>query len=333
MTDLDYNPVISSRIQLARNLQDYIFPIYMELEDKNAVLEEIIVPIIENPKWSGKFDVHMLETMNNNFQQELVEKQIISSKMLEASKGKAVFCSSSKSLSVLLNEEDHIKIQSIKKGLNIFDAFNEAREIDEMFKADIKYAEDEKHGYLTSSLASVGTGLRASVMVHIPGTIMVGQFNNMVNELKKMGIVVKGVYESDNAGIGNMFQICNRVTLADEELILKQVNDAAMLIAQKEKASRNKILETDKIVITDKIFRAFGILKNARLMSYKEAMRYFSDIIFGIDMGLIQGIDVEKIREIEENILPSMIQKNIEKKMSIKEIDFKRAEIIRNTLA
>lgn len=333
MTEMEYSPVVSSRIQLSRNLKDHIFPTHMDLEEKNAVLEEIIVPIVEDPKWSSKFDVNILETISDNYKQELLEKQIITSAMLKDAKGNAVLYNPKKSLSVMINEEDHIKIQSVKEGLNIYEAYNDALEIDKMFSEDIEYARDEKHGYLTSSLTTVGTGLKVSVMVHIPGTIMVGEFNNMVTELKKMGIKVNGIYGVGIAGIGNMFQISNIVTFAEEDIILKQIDDAAKLIAQREKASRRKILETDKIVITDKIFRAFGVLKNARLMSYKEAMRCFSDIIFGIDMNLIQGIDVQRIREIAESILPSMIQKNIEKKISIKEIDFKRAEIIRNTLA
>lgn len=333
MTDLEYNPVISSRVQLARNLQDHIFPTHMSIEEKNGVLEEIIVPIVESPKWSAKFDVHILENTSDNFKQELLEKQIISSEILKEPKGNAVLYNPNNGLSVMLNEEDHIKIQSVKKGLDIFEAYKDAQEIEEMFRADIKYAHDEQHGYLTTSLASVGSGLRVSATVHIPGTIMVGEFNNMVVELKRKGIMVQGIYGKGTAGIGNMFQISNRVTLASDQLLLQQVNDAATLIAKREKASRVKILETDKIVITDKIFRAFGILKNARLMSYKEAMRYFSDIIFGIDMDLIHGIEVERIRAIAESILPSMIQKNIEKKISVKEIDFKRAEIIRKTLA
>ncbi len=332
MSIISYNPVIHTRVQVSRNLNNHKFPLTMNQEEKNTVLEEVVVPIVENPVWGGRLDALLLETIDDYEAQALVEKYIITKKMLTNKPGRGILYKKDKSVSVMINDEDHLCIQSLKKGLNLSGAYDEVKELDEMFAHQLTYAVDEQYGYKTACLTKVGTGMKLSILLHLPGTIRTGELNNMIQFLSGMGIAVQGTYGEGTDTIGNRVMLTNSKTTIDEDAIFKLMKDAVMLVIEKENMYRTQLIKQDQMVIADRIHRAFGILRNARLISYREAMQYFSDITFGIDMSLIQGMSRQKVETICQSVLPSSIQKNNEKKLNGRETDFKRAELIRNAL-
>lgn len=322
------SPVVSSRIRLARNLKKYAFPMMLSEAESGQVIQEI-AEVFSEETLREAFDIKILKDMDPLTRQEMVESHLMSPNLLNMHKKGALIISKDKSVSIMLNEEDHLRIQCIEKGFDIDKAFELANEIDNKLEEKLEYAFDEKLGYLTSCVTNVGTGLRASVMMHLPALRMIGEIKKIVQTLSKIGLTVRGGYGEGSEALGNMFQISNQITLgASEKEIIGAVHNIITQLIEKERNARRLLMEKDPLLIEDKVYRSYGVLKNARLLNYKECMMLLSDVILGADLGIITEISNSTLHHIMNAIQPASLQLIFDKNFDGRERDVKRAEYI-----
>ena len=327
------SPVVTSRIRLARNIKKYHFPMMLTEEEGDEVIREVIEIFQNDESFKNNFEINILKEIDLLMQQELVEKHLMSTNLLNDFKKGALLLSKDKKISIMINEEDHIRIQCIEKGLEIDKAYDAANKIDDILEDKLEYAFNEKLGFLTSCVTNVGTGLRASVMMHLPALRVVGELKKIIQTLSKIGLTVRGAYGEGSEALGNMFQISNQVTLgvSDKEIMEAVQNITNQLIKKEEKA-RSFLINNDRLLIEDKIYRSLGILKNARILNYQESMMLLSDVILGADLGILTEVKNTKLHYIVNSIQPASLQLIFEKSLDERERDIKRAEYIGDLL-
>ncbi len=326
--------VVSSRIRLARNLEESYFPQKMDDKDAEKVIEQVKNAVINSNSVLSKdldfFKVSNIDLLNRDI---LVEKHIISNGLLEKPEKSALLLSKDEKISIMINEEDHIRLQVLNPGLSLEDSWDLCSKIDDILEENLKYAFDERLGYITSCPTNVGTGLRASVMVHLPALVLTKYINKVLQAVSQVGLTVRGLYGEGSDVMGNLFQISNQTTLGEtEEEIIKKLKNIVIQIVQKEVAAREKILSANRIHVEDKIFRSLGILQSSRVITSKEAMNLISNVRMGIDMDIISNIDMTTINNLIIATQPANIQKYAGKELSSLERDIKRAELIREKL-
>lgn len=321
----DGDIVLSSRVRLARNAKDIPFGNKITKEQENEIAEKC-KKALKDLKYIE------LNPMSETEKTSLLEQHIISSDMLGNEKRKAILINSDSTVSVMLGEEDHIRIQCMAPGFDLDGCKKEADKIDDMLEEEIEYGFSEQFGYLTCCPTNVGTGMRASVMVHLPALVMSEKINGLMNALSKLGFAVRGIYGEGSRALGNIFQISNQVTLgSSEEEIIQKMKQTIAEVCEKEREAAKKLYEQNKYRLEDRVMRSFGTLKNAVIMSSKEGMSLISDLRFGVKLGIIKDISYEKINEIMYAILPATLTKN-NNIMSAAERDIKRAEVIKEML-
>ncbi len=326
--------VISSRIRLARNLEEYPFPVALTDNLSKEVIKKVSDSILEsNTILKNEFKLFEIHRLSNNDKQVLIEKHLISQDLLRRPKISAVLLNKDESISIMINEEDHIRIQCIFPGFQIDTAYDLANKIDDILEESLKYGFDEKLGYLTSCPTNVGTGIRASVMVHLPALSMIGYMDRVIQAANQIGLTVRGMYGEGTEAEGNMYQISNQVTLGrTEEEIIDTLKEVTKQIISRENDARTTLISSSGKKLEDKICRSYGILSNARIMSSKEALKLMSDVKLGIDMGIIENIDAKNINELMVQIQAGFIQKIHGKSLSASERDIARANLIREKL-
>lgn len=218
-------------------------------------------------------------------------------------------------------------------GFQLNSAWNQANGIDDWFEANLDFAFDEKRGYLTSCPTNVGTGLRASVMMHLPALVMTQQMNRILPAISQLGLVVRGIYGEGSDALGNIFQISNQITLgrSETEIIEDLINVAKQLIDQ-ERQARKSIIDTSRVKIEDRIYRSYGILANARIIESKEATQRLSDVKLGVDLGLLKGTSTNILNELIVLTQPGFLQKYAGEILSPEQRDIRRANLIRERL-
>ncbi|OGO81548.1 MAG: protein arginine kinase, partial [Clostridiales bacterium GWC2_40_7] len=265
--------------------------------------------------------------------QILVEKHLISPELGESKRESAVIISRDEIISIMINEEDHLRIQCIFPGMLLDDAWKLCSKLDVLFEEKIDFAFDKKLGYLTCCPTNVGTGIRASVMLHLPALGMTGYIKGILEACGKIGIAVRGIYGENSEASGNMFQISNQVTLGQtEEEIISSVKNVATQIIEQEKMLRKELYNQNPYRFEDRIYRSLGLLSNARIMTAEESLKLLSDVRLGVDMGTIEGISMEILNEIMLVTQPAYIQRLAGRTLSPDERDIRRAELIRNSL-
>jgi protein arginine kinase len=233
----------------------------------------------------------------------------------------------------MINEEDHIRIQCLFPGLQIAEALHAANEIDDWLESNIHYAFDEKYGYLTSCPTNVGTGLRASVMMHLPGLILTQQINRIIPAIHQLGLVVRGVYGEGSEALGNIFQISNQITLGkSEEDISRDLKGVASQLISQERSAREALRKTSNIQLEDRVFRSLGVLSNSRIIETKEAARCLSDVRLGIDMGYINNMPKTILNELMILTQPGFLQQYAGGPLRPHERDIRRAALIRDRI-
>ncbi len=328
MRNEDNIPVISSRIRLARNIKQYPFPMMLSEEEGTKVIDEVS-GVFKYQDTFSDYNINVLSEMNLLNKQELVEKHLMSPSLLNDCNKGALIVSPNKEISIMINEEDHIRIQCIKNGFQLEEAFQIAGQVDDVLENKLEYVFDEKLGFLTSCLTNVGTGLRASVMMHLPGLRMVGELKNIIQTIAKIGLTVRGVYGEGSEALGNMFQISNQVTLGVSEAeVIKAVKNIICQIIEKENRARKLLLNKDRIFFEDKIYRSYGLLKNARILSYKESMKLLSDVILGVDVGLVTETNAKTLQHMIQCVQPASLQILYGKDLDERERNIKRAELV-----
>lgn len=319
---------VSTRIRLARNLSGIPFPYGMtpkmrdDLKEKvKSAVKEIDFNIGGSLKFIDMADVPEIEV------KAMVERHIISPEFAVSQESRAIIISSDESISIMIGEEDHIRIQVILAGLQLEKALDIAEQIDGLLNEKLRFAFDEDLGYLTECPTNLGTGLRASVMMHLPLCESNGSINSLSESINKIGFTVRGIYGEGSKSAASLYQISNQVTLGISE---KNAIDNLKLIAQqlieKEEAAAKKY---DRISLEDKVYRALGILQNCRMLESGEMMNLLSLINLGVNLGILNK-ELEPIRLLIE-AQPNMLMKKFGN-LTPTERDVKRAEYIRNNL-
>ncbi|WP_026894966.1 protein arginine kinase [Clostridiisalibacter paucivorans] len=324
--------VISSRIRLARNIEGINFTHMMNDEESKNVIDMVKDAVSRQNVLSKEFEFFKLSDVDELNRKVLVEEHLISPALLNNTNNSAFLLSKDQKATIMINEEDHIRMQILLPGLSLEKGWDMCDKLDDALEESVEYGFDERLGYLTSCPTNIGTGLRASVMVHLPCLVLTKQANPIVQTLSQIGLTVRGLYGEGTNAMGNVFQISNQTTLGNtEEGIIKKLKRILLQIIEKEQEARKIILENREIEIEDKIWRSLGILKNARIMSSKEAMKLLSDVKLGIEMGIIKDMDHKNINELMIITQPASIQKEFNS-LSSKERDIHRAQLIRDTI-
>lgn len=289
----DKDIVISSRVRLARNLAPYQFPHKMNDEEKKGVFEDVKAVVNKETfvEQAGKMNAFRLEDIDSIHRGFLLEKHLISPNMLENYVGRGLVLSKDENTSILINEEDHLRIQSFVSGFNLEGAYEIADTIDDALEAHLSYAFHKKYGYLTACPTNIGTGIRFSVMIHLPGLSMVKQLEQVQSILRNSGCTIRGFFGEGSEGLGHLYQISNQVTIGQSESdIMKNLEAKIQLIIEKEKEARVQLWKTRPDEMDDLVYRAYGTIKYARLLTGKEAMSLLSYL----RLGLAQKIEFEE---------------------------------------
>lgn len=331
----DSDIVISTRVRVARNLQHLPFPLLATNQQSSEVLERLtgVLRDQEELKELGPFHTITLDDMEELDKKVLVEKHLISPALANESRNGAVILNEDESISIMINEEDHLRIQCLYPGFQVHEAWDRATALDDIFEDKVDYAFDDKSGYLTSCPTNVGTGLRASVMMHLPALVMTQQINRILSAVSQVGLTVRGMYGEGSEAVGNLFQISNQITLGQTESeIIDNLHSVAVQIIEHEKTARARLLSESKLRITDRVMRSYGILSYAAVMESKEAAQRLSDIRLGVDLGLLQGPPSSVMNELTVMTQPGFLQKRFGELMKPGERDVYRAQLIRETL-
>lgn len=322
--------VVSSRIRLARNLSNFPFVTKQTKESRNK-LEETVKEIVPSLGYNLKFV--KLQDVDEITKMSLLEKHLVSPNfVMNKENTGAMLINDDENISVMINEEDHLRIQVMTSGLDIENLMNFSIELDEKIGELLPYAYNEKYGFLTSCPTNVGTGLRASVMVHLPGLEKTGNINKILEVINNFGMNIRGIYGEGSKVAANMYQISNKQTLGiSESEIVKNLKLITEKIIEQERLAR-KILARDSIELEDKVYRAYGVLTNARKISSEEARDLLSEVKLGTDLGIIQELTDLKVKKLELYTKPANLQKYLGKQIGSYERDIKRAEVIKQII-
>lgn len=287
---VDEGIIISSRVRLARNIKKYPFSTRISDEQAIKMIEEVKNAVL-NTAQAEAFTFTAMGNIGYHQKLSLMERHIISPVLVEKKQPCGVLINEDETVNILLNEEDHLRIQAVYPGEQIDEAWKIANCMDDFIEEQVEYAYDEEFGYLTACPTNVGTGLRASYMMHLPALEKAGQMQNVMEAVNKFGITVRGTYGEGTEALGSIYQISNQVSLGkSEEEIILNLKKVANLVIEQEKKMRDAIIQQHKDDFEDMIYRSYGILTNARKISAKEAMEYLS----GIRQGFLLGLFAEK---------------------------------------
>jgi len=263
----------------------------------------------------------------------LVERHLISREHAAKGGGSAVVVNRRQTLSIMINEEDHLRMQSIRSGLQLKQAFKLVDKIDSALESKLDFAFDPRLGYLTACPTNVGTGMRASAMLHLPGLVLSELINQVVQAVSKIGLAVRGLYGEGTEAMGNLFQISNQTTLGEkEEEIITRLSKVIETIIEKEHDARQVLLQKKPNTLCDQIGRAYGVLTYAHAMPSKEALNLLSIIKLGMDLGAFPEDHRLQIDELFIETQPAHLQKSSQQKLNAEERDQLRAQIIRDRL-
>lgn len=332
-TGPNYDVVISSRIRLARNLNKIPFPHWMVKKQSQEVLEVIKDSLgkIDQLKTAIVFELAQLDGIDKQF---LVERHLMSLEHAQKTDSKAVIIDNDEVISIMVNEEDHLRIQVMQSGFNIFEAWSIVNKLDDCLAKELNFAFLPDWGYLTACPTNTGTGMRSSVMLHLPALVMTRQINRVLAAIAKLSFTTRGLFGEGTQAAGNFFQVSNQVSLGHtEEEIIENINGLIRQIIEQESQARDALFSKDKAFLEDRINRSFGILKNARIISSEETIELLSMLRLGCDLGIInKTINRSTINELFITTQPAHLQKIENKKLTSQERDIKRAELIRNKL-
>ncbi len=324
--------VISTRIRFARNLRDYPFPCRMNTEQKCRVAQIVKEAVLGGKSPIAKrFRYIQMSELTQEEAVSLVERHLVSPEFISDREGRGLLLLDDESVSIMINEEDHIRIQVIKPNLDLDGAFEVADKIDTLFDDQLNFAFNDKLGYLTQNPTNIGTGMRASLMLHLPALRENGAMGKMSNYLGKLGLILRGVYSDTSDPKCSIFQLSNQVTLGiSEREAINNLNDIAMQLISQERTARASLAKN--VSVLDSIYRSFGILQFAKLLSNDECLKLLSYLRFGIEIGVFENIDYDTINHLMTEVQPATLMKNIGKKLTAQERDQIRAEVVRTAL-
>ncbi len=324
--------VMTSRVRLARNLRGYAFPGFSAESARVQLLGEV-QPVVESlaAMKDGYSDDYA--SLSKIKKQVLVERHLISREHAARSTGCGVVVDRKQSLSIMINEEDHFRMQGIRPGLNLRSAWDLVDKADSELETRLPYAFDQKLGYLTACPTNLGTGMRASVMLHLPALVLTDQVNQVIKAVSKIGLAVRGLYGEGTEALGNLFQISNQHTLGEREAeIILQIEKVIEKVLFSEQTARAKLRDDNSIMLADQVGRAYAVLRHAHVLSSKEALNHLSMLRLGADLDLIPNCDRGVLDLLLLEIQPAHLQLQAQRELSAEERDILRAEITRHRL-
>jgi len=324
--------VMTSRVRLARNLRTRSFPGWAEKGDR-AISLETIKPVVEKlPEMKDAFstDLQSLTTIQKGV---LVERHLISREHAARSEGSAAVMNRKQSLSIMINEEDHMRMQAISAGLDLRGAFALIDSVDTALEDDLDFAFDNHLGYLTACPTNLGTGMRASAMLHLPALVLSDQINQVIQAVNKIGLAVRGLYGEGTEALGNLFQVSNQNTLGEKELdIVARLEKVIEQIIEHERNARESLVQERRSMLLDQIGRAFAVLRYAWVITSKEALNLLSMLRLGIDLECFPEEARSTVDLLLMQIQPNHLQIEAKSKLSAEKRDILRAEIMRRQL-
>ncbi len=331
--DGPYNKIVlSSRVRLARNVKGMPFPGWAKKPDRVRALE-LVRPSVEGlPQMADSFSESMdnLTVLDKNI---LVERHLISREHAAKNAGSGLVLNREESLCVMINEEDHLRMQALRPGLQLRQAWHAIDQVDSKLEKKMEFAFTPTLGYLTACPTNVGTGIRVSAMLHLPGLVLAEQINQIIQAVNKLGLAVRGLYGEGTEALGNVFQVSNQMTLGETENdIVERLNKVLAQIIEHEENARSMLLEKKPKTVYNHIGRAYGILANAHSISSKETLNLLSLMRLGVDLGLFTDLERWQVDELFITTQPAHLQKVHSEKLSAEERDLFRADMLRERL-
>lgn len=324
--------VLSSRVRLARNLKGMQYPNSAD----DATLEKVVTYVgaacerAENLRSSDFIKSTELNDLQRDF---LVERHLISPTFLDGEPNKALLVDPDERTSIMVNEEDHLRVQSMQPGLELQKAYERAISCDDQLCASLDIDYDPDFGFLTACPTNVGTGMRASALIHLPGLVLTREIDNVIARISNLGLVVRGFYGEGSDVLGNLFQISNQTTLGiSESEILSSIESITRTIIEEEDVARKRLIEEAPNQIDDKVWRAYGILKYARTLTSEETMNLLSAIRLGIALGRVSFVKLEQVNEMLLLSQPAHLQMYYGEEMDEAQRDSVRAHMVRGKL-
>lgn len=325
----DNDIMVSTRIRLARNLDKYPFPAMLNSEGKNKACEELKNAILNSNSTLAKdFNLVQMKDLSQSEKNSLAEKHLVSLEMIKSDYGSALI-NTDETMSIMLLEEDHLRLQVIFGGFKLHEAWELANKVDDVIEESVTYAFSEEFGYLTACPTNTGTGIRASVMMHLPALTLTNNINKIISSASALGLTVRGLYGEGSKAYGNLYQISNQVTLGiSEDEIISKLENIAGQIEAREKEAREQLKSNN--ALADKLWRAYGTLKFARSVSSAEAKSLLSDVILGKNLGIIDIKEKSPLVQLMVETEPALISSGENLSPDVR--DRKRAEHLRENV-
>ena len=327
------NEVISTRVRLARNLKDYPFPCRLSEQGRKKVIEKVTSAIRDsNSSIASDFNLIKLDDLTEAQGVSLVERHLVSPEFISETEGRALLLSKDESMSIMINEEDHISVLVFSDGLSLEQAYDTADKLDTLLDENLEFAFDDKLGYLTQCPTNLGTGMRASVMHHQPALEKSRTIGRIAGNLSKLGLTIRGAYGEGSEPSGSLYQLSNQVTLGiSEKAAIENLENITKQLVSQEQQARERLAKS--IDIQDSVSRSLGLLKSAMVMTHDEALKLLSNVRFGILSGQIKDVTADVVDSLMEKIEPATLMVNSGKNLSAQERDIERAKILREALS
>lgn len=325
--------VMSSRVRLARNLADYPFVRKCTDKDRAAIASAVRRAVDALPLSSETeyVDVAKLGDLDRQF---LMERQLISHELSESEGARAVILDPSERFSIMVNEEDHLRLQVMQSGLDLESAWTRMNELDDLLESKLTYAFTKKLGYLTACPTNVGTGLRISVMLHLPALVATKQIEKVFRAFSKINVAVRGLFGEGSQFMGDLYQVSNQMTLGkSEQTLMQRVSEVIPQLIDYERKAREFLLQEDRDDLNDNVSRALGILCTAKKISSEETMHYLSKIRMGVNLGLIDHIPIPTVNKLFIHTQPAHLQKLCGEKLSVSARNTMRANYLHQHLS
>lgn len=324
--------VMSSRVRLARNLKKHPFPSWAKKPDRLRVLEAVQPAVESLPQLAPHFGAAM-DDLTPLDKQILVERHLISREHAAKGAGSGMVVNQEESLCLMINEEDHLRMQALRPGLQIKACWQAIDALDSALETKLDFAFTPELGYLTACPTNLGTGIRVSAMLHLPGLVLAEEITRIINAANKLNFAVRGLYGEGTEALGNVFQVSNQMTLGESEpQIIERISKALNQIIEEEENARQLLLEKKSKIVFNHIGRAYGVLANAHTITSKETMNLLSLLRLGAELGLFQKLDRSLTDELFLLTQPAHLQQQHTEKLGAEERDILRATMIRARL-
>lgn len=325
--------VISSRIRLARNLAQFPFPNRAD-DAARSEIEHLFKDQLDAIGLRNRLNYFSVKSMNSLDRQFLVERQLISREHAESHGSRGVGISEEENVSLMINEEDHLRLQVLRSGFALDDCWNEINALDDAVEEHFTYAFSENLGYLTACPTNVGTGIRVSVMLHLPALVLTKEIQKVFQALQKIQLAVRGLYGEGSQAMGDFYQISNQVTLGKSETdLIDQLKEVIPNIIDYERRVRKALVQENRKNLHDQVARAYGILSSAQTISSEETMHLLSSVRMGINLELVDGLEMATVNELFIHTQPAHLQKIRGEELETAERNIARAAYLRQRLA